>query len=153
MKYVYLLLIPLFFVGCKDTYSESDLKNFNEQIEAYIANQSSAYKKTESGLYYVIVEEETSQEKEPLKLNDEVVFYYEGSLLEGEVFQKIEKEEALQFMVKELIYGWQEALGLIAPKGRIKIILPPSLGYGDNKTELVPANSILLFDLTLVKTI
>jgi len=146
--------LSLLFIGCGETYSEKHKENFNSQIEEYLLSQELEFNKTESGLYYHIFEQEKDTIKSSqLLMNDEVLFYYTGSLIDGEVFQEIDEKDALQFKVKELIYGWQEALQLISPMGKIKIIIPPHLGYADNETGLVPANSILIFDLTLKKLI
>lgn len=153
---IYSFLLLLFVLsGCGETYTNEDKEVFNTAIQDYISSQPLSYQQTESGIYYHIVShaKDTLNEKRQLLPNDEVVFYYQGSFIDGEVFQDIEEKDALTFKVKELIYGWQEALKLIHPTGRIKVIIPPSLGYADNQTGLVPANSILLFDLTLKQVI
>lgn len=148
-------LLIFLLLSCRETYSEEDKKGFEEEIENFISSQDLEFTKSSSGLYYHIVKSETDSliKNKSLLMNDEVVFYYKGSFLNGDLFQEIEQKDALHFKVKELIYGWQEALQLIHPRGRIKVIIPPSMGYGDNETELVPANTVLLFDLTLEEVI
>lgn len=34
--------------------------------------------------------------------------------------------------------------------GKIKLIIPPSLGYGHNPTGSIPGNSIIIFDIELL---
>ena len=61
-----------------------------------------------------------------------------------------------QFKVKlgELIPGWQKGIPLIKKGGEVKLYIPPSLGYGSQNVTsggvvVVPANSILIFDVQL----
>ncbi|MEY3433469.1 MAG: hypothetical protein RL131_1405, partial [Bacteroidota bacterium] len=41
-------------------------------------------------------------------------------------------------------------LPLINAGGKIKLYLPPSLGYGSRAVGSIPANSVLIFEITLV---
>lgn len=60
------------------------------------------------------------------------------------------------FRLGVLIPGWKKGIPLIQKGGRIKLYIPPSLGYGAHDVEdgygkvVIPANSILVFDVTLV---
>lgn len=51
--------------------------------------------------------------------------------------------------------GWQKGLPYIKGGGKIKLYIPPSLGYGakdvkdDMGNVIIPANSILVFSLEL----
>jgi FKBP-type peptidyl-prolyl cis-trans isomerase FkpA len=55
-----------------------------------------------------------------------------------------------------LIEGWKIGLPLIQKSGKIKLYIPPSLGYGasdikdNNGVVVIPANSMLIFDVSLV---
>jgi len=55
-----------------------------------------------------------------------------------------------------LLPGWKQGLPLISKGGQIELYVPPSLGYGstpqyDNSGNLlVPANSILIYNIDLV---
>jgi hypothetical protein len=51
--------------------------------------------------------------------------------------------------LSSLIIGWQEGIPLIAKGGSIILYLPPSLGYGSAAAGPIPANSILVFTITL----
>ena len=54
-----------------------------------------------------------------------------------------------------LIEGWKMGLPLIQKGGKIRLYIPPSLGYGPNDLKdrnnnvVIPGNSILIFDITL----
>ena len=143
---IYLLLVWMIF-SCK-TYSESDIKKFDEEITSFIKNKEWNMQKLESGLYYeIIVPGDTSA---TIKLTDNVTFGYKGSFINGESFQTVRTSQPVTFQARTLIAGWQDALSLIGNKGKIRIILPPHLGYGAKETGVIPANSILVYELEVV---
>lgn len=146
MKFYFVLVLGLFFASCS-TYSDSDMESFEDKIENYIDSTGLEMTRIENGLYYNIIDQGT---KENIRITDRVTFYYTGEFLDGEVFQTIQKEDALTFHVRELIVGWQDALTLVGNGGEIEVIIPPHLGYGTKNTELVPPNSILKYRLKVV---
>lgn len=81
-----------------------------------------------------------------------VTVSYVGKLINGFVFDQ--QTDAL-FTLGGLIPGWKQGLPLISKGGEIKLYIPPSLGYGPesqyaNGVVVIPANSILIFDINLV---
>lgn len=150
-KIILFTLLALTAIACK-TYNEDQKKSFNTTIQTHIDSlNQKGFNSLESGLFYRIIEK--GEGKHNIKYTDNVEIYYTGSLLNGDVFQVITPQEALKFDVKELIVGWQEALGLIREGGVIEIYIPPYLGYGDRKTEKIPQNSILHFVLGVKKVV
>ena len=145
-KLFLLLIIPLLLFGCS-SYSEEELSNFDSQIQQFIEKNNLKMNRLENGLYYNILQEDDSSEN--IKYTDQVTFHYTGKLINGEVFQIVSKDEALTYKVNQLIVGWQEALMLLHGRGKIEIIIPPQLGYGAKKTDKIPANSILHYQLTV----
>jgi FKBP-type peptidyl-prolyl cis-trans isomerase FkpA len=138
------LLISLFSCG---TYSEDEKSAFDKKIENFIKKSGVKYKKSETGLYYSILEE---GEGDFIKLTDEVSFTYEGKLLNGEIFDGENKRTPIKFLVSDLIQGWQEALLSMKKGSKVKLVVPPQLGYGDYKLEDIPVNSVLYFHLEVV---
>lgn len=136
--------------ACK-TYNEDDLSNFDQQIQDYIKENNLQFEKSESGLYYSIID--FGDGDALIRLTDQVTFMYKGSYLSGEVIQVIQEQDALTFQVRELIAGWQEALSYLTNHGKIHLIIPPHLGYGNKKTGLIEPNSILVYELEVLEVI
>lgn len=151
MKKIFYLVFASSIVMSCQTYNEEDLAQFDQEIETFVASKSENFTKSESGLYYKIIEEGAREDY--IRMTDEVTFAYKGTFLSGEVFQIITAEDAITFQVRELIAGWQEALMLLKENGKIHVIIPPYLGYGDKQTGLIPPNSILYYELEVLSVI
>ena len=82
-----IILLTIFFASCS-TYSENDLGRFDKKIKTWIKKQQTAFKRTESGLYYHF-DNEGSGDK--IKYTDSVSVIFKGSLRDGTVFEKEEK--------------------------------------------------------------
>ena len=136
------------FASCS-TYSEKEIQDFDTAIQEYIDSTGVAMEKTENGLYYKILKEGEGNQK--IGYNDQVTFYYKAAYLKGKTFQIIRKDDPLTFKVNQMIIGWQDALMMLKEGGEIEIIIPPQLAYADKKTELIPANTILRYNLTVLK--
>jgi FKBP-type peptidyl-prolyl cis-trans isomerase FkpA len=75
-----------------------------------------------------------------------VTVAYVGKLTNGTTF---DSNTNASFYLSGLITGWQEGIPLIAPGGSITLYLPPSLAYGSQAQQGIPANSILVFKIDL----
>ncbi|MGX2955911.1 FKBP-type peptidyl-prolyl cis-trans isomerase [Ursidibacter arcticus] len=105
-------------------------------------------KKTESGLLYKI---EKAGEGESPKATDTVKVHYKGTLTDGTVFDSsYERKEPIEFQLNQLIPGWIEAIPMLKKGGKMEIVLPPQLGYGDRQAGKIPANSTLIFEIELL---
>lgn len=78
-----------------------------------------------------------------------VTVNYSGTLTNGTRF---DSGTGIRFGLNQLIVGWQEGIPLIASGGSITLYLPPSLAYGSQAQEGIPANSILIFRIDLLET-
>lgn len=61
----------------------------------------------------------------------------------------VDSANNVTYPVAAFITGWQEALPLIASGGSMTVYLPPSLAYGSTPVGNVPANSNMIFMITL----
>jgi FKBP-type peptidyl-prolyl cis-trans isomerase FkpA len=57
----------------------------------------------------------------------------------------------LLFPLAQLITGWQLGLPLVKTGGKIRLFIPPTLGYGDRVLDDIPAKSVLIFDVTIIE--
>jgi FKBP-type peptidyl-prolyl cis-trans isomerase len=106
-------------------------------------------KTTASGLQYEIIKQ--GKGKKP-SLKSKVVVHYTGTLTNGTKFDSSrDRPEPAEFPVNSIIKGWQEALQLM-PEGSVyKLYIPPELGYGPQAQPGIPAFSVLIFDVELIK--
>lgn len=121
--------------------------DFSETIEAYmLENNIEGSIKTDEGLY-ISIEEAGSDEKPTL--TDFVTIYYKGYLLDGFIFDQTE-EETRTFPLNGLIAGWQIGIPYVGKGGKVKLIIPPHIGYGPQDNGDIPGNSVLVFEIELV---
>jgi len=82
-----------------------------------------------------------------------VLVNYTGRLVDGTVFDKT-YNEPLHIEVGSVIPGWNEGIQKINKGGRLKLYIPPEIGYGDeNRSGVVapiPADSTLIYDIEVL---
>lgn len=109
---------------------------------------------TASGLQYKVLQPGTGARPGQ---TDVVAVEYEGRLTDGTVFDSTEGKGPATFPVMAVVPGFSEAVQLMQRGTKLRIWLPPELAYGpeerrDPETDevVIPANSVLQFDMTLV---
>jgi FKBP-type peptidyl-prolyl cis-trans isomerase FklB len=119
--------------------------------EAYLAENAKkeGVKTTASGLQYKVLKSGTGQSP---KDTDTVKVHYEGSLIDGTVFDSsIKRGEPATFPVKGVIPGWTEALEMMKVGDKWQLVIPPKLAYGERgHPPVIPPNSTLVFDVELL---
>lgn len=141
-------LLPVFILlSCKKDVDEQFIEDLR-LIESYIEVKGlENVQRTEEGLHYVIIEEGDGVRP---SISSEVRLNYVGRLLNDNVF---DSGFGSVFYVRDLIKGWQLGLPLIKEGGRILLIIPSKLGYGSRSAGLIPPNSVLVFDITLLEVL
>ena len=106
-------------------------------------------KVTESGLQYEILK--TGEGACPT-IDNEVTVHYEGSSIEGKVFDSsYERGEEISFGLKQVIRGWTEGLQLMNPGSKYKLYIPQQLAYGDKGAgSAVAPFEALIFTVELI---
>ncbi|PCI36624.1 MAG: hypothetical protein COB50_04445 [Thiotrichales bacterium] len=105
-------------------------------------------KKIATGLYYK-VEKQGSGDKP--KLTSTVKVNYEGSLIDGTVFDSsYKRNEPISFKLSQVIVGWQEALQLMSVGSTWMIYIAPELAYGDMAPASIGPNQALTFKVELL---
>ena len=91
---------------------------------------------TDSGMQYEVLASGEEGAASPT-LNDTVEVHYHGTLPDGTVFDSsVEREQPATFGLQQIIPGWQEALPMMKEGDKWKIVLPPSLAYGEQGAEI-----------------
>lgn len=106
-------------------------------------------KTTESGLQYEVITQADGAQPGP---DDVVTVHYEGTLTDGTVFDSsIKRGTPIDLPVGGVIPGWVEGLQLMHVGEKYKLFIPSELAYGEQSpSPLIPANSVLVFDLELL---
>ncbi|GEM_PF-458749 len=85
--------------------------------------------------------------------NGEVEVHYTGRLTDGTVFDSsIPRKKPIVFRLAtgRVIKGWHEGVEGMRVGGKRKLVIPPSMGYGERGKGKIPANATLVFTLELV---
>lgn len=91
-------------------------------------------------------------EGEAPNATDTVVVHYEGSLIDGTVFDSsIARGTPAEFGLNQVIRGWTEGLQLIKPGGKARLTIPSELGYGPGGVGNIPPNAVLVFEVELLE--
>ena len=109
---------------------------------AYCNNNGITYTIHPSGILYQII---TPGDTAKPNLCTSLTMTYTGKLMTGIQFDK----GTITYALKDLIVGWQIAVPLIGKGGKIKMVIPSSLGYGPNANGSIPANSPLYFEMSI----
>ena len=107
---------------------------------------------TDSGLQYEVLEAGDEGQANPAT-TDTVVVHYEGTLIDGTVFDSsYARGEPATFPLGSIIPGWQEVLQLMNPGDKWKVVIPPELAYGEQGAgQSIGPNETLLFDIELLE--
>jgi FKBP-type peptidyl-prolyl cis-trans isomerase len=132
--------------------------NDEKALKDYFAKNHIKATKTASGLYYVISKKGAGDNA---KANQNVSMNYIGKFMDGKVFdanvnekgEYINGRSPLNFTlgIGQVIKGWDEGVQLLNPGSKGTFYIPSSLGYGAVDRGPIPANSILVFDVELLK--
>lgn len=147
------------------SYQEAQqvLGKFFSELEAKIAGEAKAageaflaenakrkgVKVTESGLQYEVLEATIGQKP---KATDKVRVHYEGTLIDGTVFDSSYKRgESITFGLNQVIKGWTEGLQLMSIGSKYKLYLPYQLAYGERGAGAnIPPYAALIFTVELL---
>ncbi len=105
---------------------------------------------TPSGLRYRVIREGTGRTPGH---TDTVTVHYTGWLEDGTVFDSsLRRGRPATFPVDGVIAGWTEALKLMKEGGKMRLVVPPYLGYGAKGAgELIGPNETLYFEIELIR--
>ena len=126
-------------------------KKAKAEGEAFLAENAKreGVKTTESGLQYEILEPSLGQKP---KATDTVRVHYEGTLIDGTVFDSSYKRgESITFPLNGVIKGWTEGLQLMSIGSKYKFFIPYQLAYGEHGAGAsIPPYAALIFTVELL---
>jgi len=155
-------LISISLSGCLKGSTATDMCNYdpcavkasiNEQqaIETYLENNNIIAEKHCSGMYYAI---EALGTGKTAGVCNNITVNYTGKFTNGNQFDA-SSNGPVTFLLRDVITGWKSGIPLVKEGGRIRLFIPPSLGYGNqdvrdrNGNIVIPGGSILVFDVEL----
>src|SRR4030095_7111112 len=163
MKRIFVILCSVILLSsCSKENNNNNMCNYDAcavtapasevaQLEAYLASASITATNHRSGMYYTI---DAAGSGTTATVCSTVSVKYKGQLTNGPVFDQT--ATPVSFQLNGLIEAWKKGIPLIKPGGKIKLYCPPSLAYGNQDVRnsagvvVIPANSILIFEVELV---
>ena len=122
-----------------------------EEGEKFLAENAKreGVKVTASGLQYEVLEATIGQKP---KATDTVRVHYEGTLIDGTVFDSSYKRgESIAFPLNGVIKGWTEGLQLMSVGSKYKFFIPYQLAYGEHGAGAsIPPYAALIFTVELL---
>lgn len=104
---------------------------------------------TPSGLQYEVIKEGNGQTKPGP--NSQVTAHYHGTLIDGTVFDSsVQRNQPFKTSVGGVIKAWQEALQLMTPGTKLRIVCPSEIAYGERGQGSIGPNSVLIFEMELI---
>lgn len=103
-----------------------------------------------SGLQYQVLKEGNG--KKP-SATDQVVCHYEGTLIDGTVFDSsYKRNQPATFGLNQVIAGWTEGVQLMQEGAKYRFFIPYKLAYGERGAGAqIPPFAALVFDVELIE--
>ncbi len=146
--------VLIFDVELLDFYAPEEkanrqAKKDDDLILNHLSSKGIEAQKTESGIYYTIEKEGAGTSP---NLTSTVTVHYEGSLLNGQIFDSSYKRgESIEFPLTNVIVGWQQAVPLLKKGGKGTFYIPSGLAYGSRGAGgAIPPNAVLIFVVELL---
>ena len=105
---------------------------------------------TASGLQYTITSAGNGLQAHK---GNNVKVHYTGKLTNDTVFDSsVKRGTPYEFMLgrNRVIKGWDEGISYLHVGDKATLVIPPGLGYGEQASGRIPANSTLIFDVELI---
>jgi FKBP-type peptidyl-prolyl cis-trans isomerase len=110
--------------------------------------EEDGWKKTESGIAYKVVKAGEGNSPDE---NDIVTMNYEGSLIDGTVFDSSYRSgQPLVYPANQLIPGWTEILQMMKPGAEYQVVIPYDLAYGETGSRSIPPYATLKFKMEMI---
>jgi len=118
-----------------------------QSVQDYITTNNITAKQHCSGVFYELVTEGSGATPTACSY---VTVKYVGKLTDGTIFDQTQPGATYSNYLSSLIIGWVNGIPYVKPGGKIRLYIPPTLGYGSTASGPIPANSILIFEIDLI---
>ena len=129
----------------KTAYEGALNKEKGDKFRKEFAVKNSA-DSTASGIVYLI--QDSGSDVRATDDRDTVKVNYRGTTIDGKEF---DKNEGIEFPLNRVIRGWTEGMKLIGEGGKITLVIPANLAYGERGPREIGSNSTLIFDVDLLE--
>lgn len=142
----------LTFFSCKSDEEDGWEKNLKKG-EAFLAENAKrkGVVVTESGLQYEVLAEGLTDDTKSPTIDDLVRCHYQGSFIDGKVFDSSYGGKPALFPLNGVIRGWTEGLQYMTVGAKYRFFIPYQLGYGASGYATIPPYSALIFDVELIE--
>lgn len=145
------LVLALTLAACEHSTAPQPIKTVEETtFSPLLGVNLSAMTKTSTGLYWRDVAVGTGA---TAATGDKVSVRYAGFLPNGTPFDATAPDASpFQFTIgaSSVIAGWNEGIAGMKVGGQRQLVIPSTLAYGSEAHAGIPANSVLVFVVTLV---
>ena len=154
--YKYMLILAaaaaaLFAVSsCTKNNYEDNLREGQEYLESN--GKREGVVTTASGLQYEVLREGREDGRSP-KSTDTVRCHYQGTFINGKVFDSSYSGDPLVFPLGRVIPGWTEGLQYMKEGAKFRFVIPYNLAYGPSGYASIPPYSTLIFEVELLEVI
>ena len=156
MKYLGVLIagLMMFTLGCSDPAEEDEFDveaQFSTDLDL-IDNWITENAITDTLHHWTKIRYTINQQGDGIKAQpaDAVKVKYEGRFLDGEVF---DSNESYDFVLNtgSVILGWYYMVQEMREGDEFTIYLPSFYAYGPNGSGSIPPNTVIVFDITLIR--
>jgi|GEM_PF-485456 len=102
---------------------------------------------SKSGLMWEVIKDGTGRTPKP---DDILKIKFIASFSNGEVFDSVAKNNPVEFPVRGLFPGWEEATRQMKVGGKYRFVFPPNLAFGERGSGPIPPNAIIIFEVELL---
>lgn len=144
------LILFVTLTSCKKELSQAEIdkKNREDILEYITKNEIQDVVEDESGLFYKIlsdgIEGELPNDKSIISVQ------YKGYTLDSIFFDRTLGNEFTTFPLSNLIKGWQIGIPYMEKGSEALFLIPSKLGYGNEDKSIIPAGSVLIFEIKLL---